>query len=161
MVVGVGDLGVSNDQSMSLTTYSLGSCIGVAIYDPVARVGGMLHAMLPDGSINEAKAAMQPAMFVNTGLPFLLRALEQLRAQRARMRVALAGAAQILDDGGFFGIGTKNYQRCEEMLRQERLPIHAKDVGGTVSRTIHLNVGNGEVRLKASNMAQEQILFPA
>jgi chemotaxis protein CheD len=74
IVVGVGDLAVSNSQAVALATYSLGSCLVVTIYDPVRRVGGLLHFMLPDSSINTAKAAQQPAMFADTGIPALFRA---------------------------------------------------------------------------------------
>ena len=83
LVVGVGGLAVSNNQSMILTTYSLGSCLGITIYDPVTRAGGLLHAMLPDSTIDTAKAAGQPAMFVDTGVGALFR-VTAYRAQRGQ-----------------------------------------------------------------------------
>jgi chemotaxis protein CheD len=107
-VVGVGGLAVSNNQSMILTTYSLGSCLGVTIYDPEIRAGGMLHAMLPDSSINAAKAAEQPAMFIDTGIGALFRAAYELKADKYRMQICVAGGAQFLDKTGFFNIGQRN-----------------------------------------------------
>ena len=77
-VVGVADMKVSNDQEQMLVTYSLGSCIGVAIYDPVARVGGMLHYMLPESSLDRRKAQKNPSMFGDTGIPFLFKSSYKL-----------------------------------------------------------------------------------
>ena len=104
VVVGVGDLAVSNNQAVVLATYSLGSCLGVTIYDPVMRVGGLLHFMLPDSSINPAKAAQQPAMFADTGIPALFRAAYQMKAGKHRVVLCVAGGAQVMDSGGFFNI---------------------------------------------------------
>jgi hypothetical protein len=74
LVVGMGELVVSADEGVTLVTYALGSCLGVAVYDPVARVGGMLHAMLPSSEVDPARAAALPALFVDTGVPELFRA---------------------------------------------------------------------------------------
>jgi chemotaxis protein CheD len=100
VVVGVGGLAVSNNQAMILTTYSLGSCLGVTIYDPVSRVGGLLHAMLPDSSINAAKAAEQPAMFVDTGIGALFRATYALKAEKTACKSAWPAGPQFLDKSG-------------------------------------------------------------
>jgi chemotaxis protein CheD len=159
LVVGVGGLAVSNNQSMVLATYSLGSCIGVTIYDPVARVGGLLHAMLPDSSINMAKATEQPAMFVDTGLPALFRAAYELSVLKHRVHICVAGGAQFLDKSGFFNIGQRNYACLMDVLRKHGLVIKAEQVGGTVSRTVHLSLATGEVRLKTSGEASETVLF--
>lgn len=159
MVVGVGGLAVSNNQSMILTTYSLGSCLGVTIYDPVSHVGGLLHAMLPDSSINTAKAAAQPAMFVDTGIGALFRATYALKAEKSRMQICVAGGASFLDQSGLFNIGQRNYACLTRLLAQNGLTIDARDVGGLVSRTLHLCMGTGEVRLKCSGQTADTILF--
>lgn len=159
LVVGVGGLAVSNNQAMILTTYSLGSCLGVTIYDPVSRAGGMLHAMLPDSSINATKAAEQPAMFVDTGVPALFRAAYALKAEKHRVQICVAGGAQFLDKTGFFNIGQRNYDCLTRLLGQHGLTINAKDVGGLVSRTLQLLLSTGEVRLKISGQSDETILF--
>ncbi len=70
-VVDIADWHVSNDPRITLVTYSLGSCIGVVIWDQIVKVGGMLHFMLPDSSISADKATVNPAMFADTGLPRL------------------------------------------------------------------------------------------
>jgi chemotaxis protein CheD len=158
-VVGVGGLAVSNNQSMILTTYSLGSCLGVTIYDPQSRAGGMLHAMLPESSINAAKAAEQPAMFVDTGISALFRAAYELKAEKYRMQICVAGGAQFLDKTGFFNIGQRNIAHLTRLLDQHGLTINARDVGGLVSRTMHLHLSTGEVRVKISGESEEKTLF--
>src|SRR5664279_1366343 len=108
IVVGLAELAVSNNPSAVLTTYSLGSCLGVAVYDPVAKVGGLLHAMLPDSTIDPAKAVAQPGMFLDTGLPALLREACEMRADKRRLRIYVVGGAQIMDNNNVFNIGGRN-----------------------------------------------------
>lgn len=157
-IVGVGGLAVSNDQSMVLTTYSLGSCLGVTIYDPVSRAGGMLHAMLPDSSINQAKAETQPGMFIDTGVVALFRAAYELKADKYRMKICVAGGAQFMDKTGFFNIGQRNVARLTELFDRHGLSIEAQEVGGLISRTLQLHLGNGEVRIKTAGRT-DTILF--
>ena len=159
LVVGVGGLAVSSNPSTILTTYSLGSCLGVTFYDPVVRAGGMLHAMLPDSSINSLKAAAQPAMFVDTGIVAMFRAAFKLAVEKHRMQICVAGCAQFLNDRGFFNIGRRNYTRLTELFQENGLAIHAEAVGGLSSRTLHLNLRTGEVRLKTSGQKEETTLF--
>src|SRR5437868_7492946 len=85
LVVGVADMAVSNDPSAELITYSLGSCLGISVYDPVKKIGGLLHIMLPDSTIDALKAESQPFMFVDTGVPKLFQSLFSLGAERSRI----------------------------------------------------------------------------
>jgi chemotaxis protein CheD len=155
VVVGVADLAVSNNQSVVLTTYSLGSCLGIAVFDPVVRVGGLLHLMLPDSRLDSTKAEANPAMFVDSGMQALLRAAGQLNADRRRLLLYVAGGAQILDDGGFFNIGRRNYDALKALLAKEKLAIMAEAVGGQVNRTMCLRISTGQVSLKVSGNANE------
>jgi chemotaxis protein CheD len=158
VVVGIADLAVSNNPTVTLSTYSLGSCIGVSIYDPETRVGGMLHAMLADSRIDPVKAAAQPAMFVDTGVATLFRSSYQLRADKHRLVVCVAGCAQIMDNSGFFNIGKRNYEALTRIFQEHRLHITAEQVGGLVSRSMYLNLATGEVRLKVSGQPNEMVL---
>jgi chemotaxis protein CheD len=157
-IVTVGSFAVSNSQKVTLTTFSLGSCIGVSLYDPVARAGGLLHAMLPSSSINPSKAAERPGLFVDTGVAALFRACYQLGADKHRLRICVAGAAQFMDKSNFFNIGLRNYQQLTEILRQHHLTMAASEVGGVVSRTMQLDIRTGEVKLKISRQDSETIL---
>src|SRR5579859_5256541 len=87
VVVGVGDLTASNNTLLTLSTYALGSCVAVVAFDPTTKASGLLHLMLPDSTISPDKAAGQPAMFADTGLPLLFRALDGLKADPARLRL--------------------------------------------------------------------------
>lgn len=159
LIVGVADLAVSNNPSVVLATYSLGSCLGITIYDPVAKVGGMLHAMLPDSSIDPAKAVSQAAMFIDTGIPALFRAAYQLKADKHRVQICVAGGAQVMDGSGFFSIGKRNYETMKRLLSQHGLVVRAEQTGGLVSRTIFLSVRTGEVKMKVSGANEETILW--
>lgn len=158
VVVGIAEMAVSNNPAAVLTTYSLGSCLGLALYDPTLRVGGLLHVMLPESSIAREKANAQPCMFVDTGLPALLQQVQNLRADLRRLRVYVVGGAQIMDDNGFFNIGRRNYAATIAILDQWRLRITAEQVGGLVNRTVHLKLATGEMRLKVSGQSMETTL---
>jgi chemotaxis protein CheD len=148
VVVGVGDMGVSNNPQITLSTYALGSCVAVVAYDPVARAGGMLHLMLPDSTISPAKAQAQPAMFADTGLPLLFRELNSLRADFGRTRIFLAGGANVLCDADTFRIGERNIQATSDFLSRHGFVIRHSSLGGTINRTVHLNIRSGEITLK-------------
>jgi chemotaxis protein CheD len=149
LVVGVADMAVSNDSSAEIVTYSLGSCLGVTIYDPVRKIGGLLHLMLPDSRIDAAKAASAPFMFVDTGVPRLFHAAYHLGADRSRLVVKVAGGAQLLDAQGIFNIGTRNFDALEKLLAQNGFLPHAADVGGLSSRTLRLDLTTGLVTIKS------------
>jgi len=157
-IVGIADLAVSNNPNAVLTTYSLGACLGIAIYDPQVKAGGLLHIMLPDSTIDPIKASQQPAMFVDTGVPALFRATYSFRAEKHRMIICVAGAAEVLDNSGSFDVGPSNYHALSRLLQEHSLHIHAEQVGGLLNRTMNLNLGTGEVRLKVSGRAEETIL---
>lgn len=159
VVIGVGAFEVSKEPGVMLATYSLGSCLGVAIYDPVAHAGGLLHAMLPESSINPSRAHERPGMFVDTGIAALFRAAYELGAEKHRIRICVAGASHFMDDSGFFNIGDRNFTQFNEILQRHGLLLAAKEVGGFVSRTLMLHVGQGEVRLKTSGQKNETILY--
>ena len=107
LTVGVSDMKVSDDPKSVLVTYSLGSCIGVAIYDPVVRIGGLLHFMLPESNLDPTKAKNNPFMFADTGIPALFKSAYKLGAKKQRIKVVVVGGAQILDQQGFFNIGKR------------------------------------------------------
>ena len=159
IVIGVGDLSVSNNLSITLSTYALGSCVGVVAYDPVTRVGGLLHMMLPDSNLSPDKAATQPAMFADTGLPLLFRALLGMKGERARLRLFIAGGANVLGGGSdSFKIGERNIKATAAYLNQNGYAVTRTDIGGTVNRTVHLEIGTGAIKLKTPDMNGEYSL---
>ncbi len=147
-VVDIADLQVAKDPKVDLVTYSLGSCIGVAIWDPEVRVGGLLHYMLPQSSISPEKARLNPAMFADTGIPQLFRSAYELGAVKKRLIVKVAGGSSLLDDNGTFNIGKRNYIILRKIFWKNGILIDAEDVGGSISRTMRLEVATGRVTIK-------------
>jgi chemotaxis protein CheD len=150
--VSISDAKVSADAGAVLATYSLGSCIGVTLHDPVAGVGGMLHYQLPSSSLDADRARNNPLMFADTGMEHLLGEMQANGADKSRMRVVMAGAAQMLNDAGLFNIGRRNHAAIRKILWQHGLLIAGEDCGGTTPRHLFLNVGDGAVTVK---MGQE------
>jgi chemotaxis protein CheD len=156
-IVGVSDMKVSNNKEEMLITYSLGSCIGVVIYDKQAKVGGMLHYMLPESQIDRNKAEKNPYMFADTGIPSLFKAAYALGALKSRMKVVVVGGAQILDQNGFFNIGKRNHMALRKLFFKNGVIIDHEDVGGNVNRTIRIEIGTGEIFMKTSGKGEEQL----
>lgn len=148
LVVGVADMVVSNDPSAELVTYSLGSCLGITVYDPMAKIGGLLHLMLPESKIDSVKAVSMPFMFVDTGVPRLFQAVCNLGAARHRLVIKVAGGSQLLNDKGIFNIGERNFQALVTLLTRNSYTIQAQDVGGLSSRTLRLDLATGNVTIK-------------
>ncbi len=147
-IVGVADMKVSNRPGETLVTYSLGSCIGVVIYDPVVKAGGILHYMLPDSSIDEQKAFAKPYMFADSGIPRLFKAAYKLGALKHRIKVYVAGGAEILDQKGFFNIGKRNYMALKKIFFKNNVMVDKQDVGGNVNRTVRLEIATGDIYVK-------------
>lgn len=154
-IVGISELKVTNQESDVLVTYSLGSCLGLTIYDPVARVGGMIHCMLPLSKIDPKKAQRSPAMFVDTGVPMLFETAYSLGAQKGRIILKAAGASRILDEKGTFKIGDRNYATLRKILWKNNVLITAEDIGGSISRTVYLEIGTGRVTIKSRGKTTE------
>lgn len=148
---------VSNDPDAVIVTYSLGSCIGIAIYDPWAQVGGILHYMLPESSLDLLKAQKNPYMFADTGIPALFKAAYTLGAKKQRMKVIVVGGAHVLDQKGFFNIGKRNYMAVKKMFWKNNVRIDHEEVGGNVNRTVKLTVRNGEAWVKTSSQGERKI----
>ena len=156
-IVGIADMGISQGQGEGLITYSLGSCIGVAIFDPVAQVGGLLHYMLPESQIDPQKAQKNPYMFADTGIPLLFKEAYRYGATKNRIIVKVAGGAQILDESGFFNIGKRNYMALRKILWRNNVLIKAEDIGRQVSRTIRLDLETGKVWIKYSGEGEKEL----
>lgn len=153
--IGISDMKVSNRPEDVLVTYSLGSCVGLALYDPVVRVGGMIHCMLPLSRIDPEKARANPYMFTDTGVPALIRAVLELGADRRRLVAKVAGAAAPLQDNGVFNIGERNYVVLRKVLWKNDILIAAEEVGGTKARTLYLFIDTGRTTIKSGGQEVE------
>jgi chemotaxis protein CheD len=158
IVIGISDFKVSNDINDVLVTYALGSCVGVTAYDPVVKVGGLLHFMLPESSLDMRKAAENPAMFADTGIPLLFKTCYDLGAKKRRMVVKVAGGASILDDANFFRIGQKNVTAMKKLFWKNNVLIEGEDTGSNCNRTFFLHISTGKVFVRtAYNGARELV----
>jgi chemotaxis protein CheD len=150
VTVGVGDLAVSNKAGEEIVTFSLGSCVGVVIWDRSVHVAGLLHVMLPESKLNPERAQKQPAVFADTGLPLLFKSAYRLGAKKNRMRVILVGGSQVMDTAGHFNIGKRNYTAVRKMFWRNNVLVDTEDVGGNVNRTIGVEVASGKVWMKVN-----------
>jgi chemotaxis protein CheD len=148
LIVDIADMAVSKDPGALLITYSLGSCIGISIWDPVAKVGGLLHYMLPESTISPDKAQSNPYMFADLGIPLLFKKAYTLGADKKRIIVKAAGAAQLMDQKGIFNIGKRNHLALRKILWRNNVIIEKEDVGGFEGRTMKLEVSSGKVMIK-------------
>ena len=160
-VIGIADCAVSNDPEAVLVTYALGSCIAVTVHDHVSRVGGMLHLMLPESNIVTARTQNNPYMFANTGIPLLFNRAFQQGAEKKRLIVRLVGGAQVMDDGGVFNIGKRNQLSARKILWKAGILIHGEEMGGSVSRTVKLEVGTGKLWVREGAQADRELVAAA
>ena len=151
LTVLVGDMKIGRSGDL-LVTHALGSCLGLMAFDPVAKLGGLLHAMLPLSSINPEKALANPAMFVDSGVPLLFEALYAQGAMKGRLVVKAAGCGNPMGQNEVFKIGERNYTVLKKLLWKNNILLEAEDVGGSASRTIHFEVSTGQVLLSSSGI---------
>ncbi len=153
-VVAVGDMKIGQEVDM-VVTHALGSCLGLMVYDPIAKVGGLLHAMLPLSKINPDKAKTNPYMFVDTGVPTLFKALYEIGGQKSRMVIKAAGCGNPLGKNEMFKIGERNYTVLKKLLWKNNVLLEAEDVGGTISRTVYLDLATGQTVISSGGKKAE------
>lgn len=154
--VGMADYKTARSPDILLTA-GLGSCIGICVHDPILKVGGMAHIMLPtaNGSIGG-----NPAKYADTALELLLKEITGLGAMKSRLRAKIAGGAQMFSFPGkppVLKIGDRNAEAVEHELKKNGIPILAADIGGSFGRTIHFDVGTGELRIRTINHGEKVV----
>jgi chemotaxis protein CheD len=157
--VSIGEMVVSDAPSDVLVAYGLGSCVAICLYDPVARVGGMLHALLPTAPEGNSHGHVL-TKFVEQGVPLLIDAVLKCGAARSRLTARLCGGAQMLTAPGFndaLNIGKRNVQVAENTLKAAGLRIQAQDTGGQAGRTVKFYLADGKVVVKT--MGREERLL--
>lgn len=148
IIVGMADLNVTKSPG-KLVTLGLGSCVGIALYDPVVKVAGLAHSMLP--SSQEIKNNSNAAKFVDSALIKLIKDMIALGAKQDRLVAKVAGGAQMFaftSTQDNMRIGHRNVQSTEYMLKRLNIPILKKDVGKNFGRTVELNSLDGSFLIK-------------
>jgi chemotaxis protein CheD len=155
LTVDISDMKVSTRSDDIFVTYSLGSCVALSLYDPVAGIGGLIHCMLPLSKIDPAKAMSNPCMFTDLGVQTLLQAVFDLGAKRENLITKVAGGARLLDAKNLFRIGERNYTVLRKVLWKNNILITSEDVGGTISRTVYLYMETGKTIIKSGGKEVE------
>jgi len=151
--VSAGEIIVSGRPEDELVAFALGPCIGLAVYDSVARVGAMAHINLP--SSMAGVISTKEWGFADLAVPELFKRAYAAGAMPRRLRVTLAGGASIMDSQNFFQIGNKNYLAVKKVLWQLGILISAEAVGGSDWRTLRLAVGSGRVLIQTAAGVKE------
>ena len=154
--VGMADFKTARSPDILLTA-GLGSCIGICIHDPFLKVGGMAHIMLPSAS---GSLGGNPAKYADTALVLLLKEIAGMGANNSRLRAKIAGGAQMFSFPGkppVLKIGERNAEAVEQELKKNGIPLMIADVGGSFGRTIHFDVGTGELRIRTINHGEKVI----
>lgn len=157
LIVGLGEVKVSNDPSVVLTCLGLGSCIGIAAYDPLAHVGGMAHIVLPHSNNRNGQSSSK---YADIGIPSLFEQVERAGGKRSRLIIKIAGGAQISKARGledFFQIGKKNSQAVLEIMSTMGLPIKASDIGGNHGRTLKMYLETGNTIVNSAMQGTKEI----
>ncbi len=147
--VGMADLNVCVSPN-AITTLGLGSCVGIVLYDPVKRIAGMVHIMLPDSTKilnNENKAK-----FADTGIDLLIKKMTDIGADRRVLIAKIAGGAQMFAFGNnseMMRIGDRNVEATKLKLAQLGITIRAEDTGANYGRTIEFYPENGTLLIKS------------
>jgi len=155
--VGIADYKITRDPGR-LITLGLGSCVGVSLYDPVTKIGGLLHVMLPDST--QFSSVSKPAKFADLGIPLLVQELQKKGAGGRRLQAKLVGGAQMfsgLDNSLVLNIGQRNVEKARAVLKELGIKILAEEVGGNRGRTMILDTADGKVIVRMLGNVQKVI----
>lgn len=147
--VGMADLNVCAAPD-AITTLGLGSCIGIAIRDPITKIGGLAHIMLPDSK--QIKNNSNLYKFADTGIDELIRLLLLKGASKQRLVAKIAGGAQMFafqNKSDLVRVGERNAEACVEILKRLNIPLLAQDTGLNYGRTVIFYPETGDYKIKA------------
>ncbi|HPU62909.1 MAG TPA: chemotaxis protein CheD [Mobilitalea sp.] len=133
-----------------ITTLGLGSCVGIVLYDPVSKIAGLAHIMLPDSTkiINNSNKYK----FADTAIDMLIKDMLDIGANRYNLVAKIAGGAQMFNFGNsseMMRIGDRNVEATKEKLAQLGIRILAEDTGANYGRTIEFYSETGMLHIKA------------
>lgn len=155
--VGIADLKVGQAPA-TLISYGLGSCMGISVYDPQKKIGGLLHIMLSDST--QSKSTENPAKFADTGIPLLIKEVVAAGAVKRRLVAKMAGGAQMFafaNATDVMKVGERNAVATKEILKKMGIPILAEDTGGTRGRTVSIDLNNGDYFVKTVDKGERKI----
>lgn len=155
--VGMADYKIGRAPDI-LISYGLGSCIGISLYDPQTKIGGLLHIMLPDST--QSRANENRAKFVDTGIPDMLNELMRKGASKARLVAKLAGGSQMFafaNASDIMRVGFRNALASKEILKKLSIPVVGEDTGGNYGRTVQIDLSTGVYKVKTIDKGDKEI----
>lgn len=155
--VGMADLNIAKAPDR-IMTLGLGSCIGIVLYDPATKIGGLAHIMLPDST--QIKNNSNVAKFADTAVEVLIEKMARIGASKNRLVAKIAGGAQMFDfkqTSDVMRVGYRNEVASREVLGKLRIPIVADDTGENYGRTIELDTNTGVLLVKTINHGTKEI----
>lgn len=155
VTVGISDMNVVKAPD-TLVTYALGSCVGICLYDPINKVAGLSHILLPSSDISVGSQAT-PMKFANTAIPMLVTKMAMRGAKQPNIQAKIAGGAQMFTAGGnasIANIGARNVAAVKETLARMRIPIVAEETGKNYGRTVFFNADDFSMTIKSPKREQ-------
>lgn len=153
VTVGISDLNIVTAPDM-LVTYALGSCVGICIYDPVLKIAGLAHIMLPDSlKSREGTLPAQQYRYADTAIAVLVKKMEAMGSLRIRMKSKIAGGAQMfpaMGDSDISNIGRRNVEAVRTALAKHSIGILADHTGENYGRTVYFSAADGSMRVKSA-----------
>lgn len=155
--VSIAELAVAK-APVILETQSLGSCVGVALLDPVSKIGGLAHIMLPDSK--KVTISGKPGKYADTALAEMITRMTAMGANRAGIVAKMAGGACMFTGVGaneYMNIGGRNVAAVKALLKEQHIPLLAEDTGGTYGRTIEFHTATGKLQIKSAMQDTKEI----
>lgn len=146
----ISEILISDDPLDVIVAESLGSCIGLTLYDASTGIGGMVLCPLPLSDADPETAKDSPGMFTDTGIKALLNGMLKRGCTSEHVVAKLAGASQGLGSVDFLRTGERNYTIARRELWSHDLLLSGRDVGGTESRTMTLYLNNGRTTIRSN-----------
>lgn len=151
IMVGLGEICVTNDRSSVLACLGLGSCIGLCAYDSRARVAGMAHIVLPES--NRGSLGEMSTKYADIAIPRLLEEMGECGAVKPHISVKLVGGAQMIQNVALesvLQVGKRNLEMTINILAREGIRLLATDTGGNFGRSVQLSVDSGKVMVRVA-----------
>ncbi|HOJ94328.1 chemoreceptor glutamine deamidase/glutamate methylesterase CheD [Fervidobacterium sp. 2310opik-2] len=142
VIIGIGEWAIESNPAI-LVTLGLGSCVGVCVRDPIAKVGAMVHVMLPDSG---GKPTNTPGKFADTGVDIIVEELLKMGAQRNRLEAKIAGGASMFQSA--MDIGARNVEAVKKSLQRNGIKLIAEDTGGNKARSIEYDIETGKLLVR-------------
>lgn len=143
---------ISRKPADLLVTHSLGSCLGLAAYDPSQQVGGLIHCLLPRATSAQVQ---NPFMYVNVGVPLMIRKMVSLGCTKEGLVFKAAGCGRMIRIQNQFDTGAQNLATLESLFEKNGVTLAASDVGGSIPRTVALDVETGKVTISSQGKEWE------